>query len=96
MSPRFTSRTSGDHLLEHRDPACAEALEEGRLGLDRGHLGGEDLGGLQGEFLQPVHRVGEPPGVQQRGVRVDPGAQRPTAVHRGPESRAEGLDHRIS
>ena len=51
-------------------------------GLTAAATGRQRLGSAKGELLQPVDRVGQAPGVEQAGVRVDPGAQRPAAVHR--------------
>ena len=49
------------------------------------------LGGRQRELLQPVDRVGQAPGVQQAGVRVD---ARRTAARGRPSRRAAGARRR--
>ena len=42
-------------------------------------------------FSSPLTESVRPQASSRRGVRVDAGAQRPAAVHRGPQPGAEGL-----
>ena len=56
-------------------PARAVPLEERRLRLDHRDRAGEGLDGGHRELLQPDDRVGQPPGVEQRRVRVDADAE---------------------
>ena len=72
---RATLPAPGDHLLQHRDALRPVALEERRLRLHDGSGPGEGLHGGHGEPLQADGGVGHPPGVEQRGVRVDADAQ---------------------
>ena len=97
MSPRLTSSSTsapavaagGHQPLEDGDAPAAEALVEGRLRLDDRHPRGQRLGRGEREPLQPGDVVGEAPVGQQRGVRVDPGAQRAALRDGGVQPGAE-------
>ena len=71
-----------DDPLEHGHAPAAEPLVERRLRLHHRALGGQRLGGAEREPFQARDRVVEPPLVQQRGVRVDAGAERAARAHR--------------
>ena len=79
-----------DGPLEHGDAARPVPLEEGRLRLHRGDRPGERLDRGHREPLQPGDVVGQAPGVQERGVRVDAGAERPALVLGGVQPGSEG------
>ena len=59
------------------------------LRLDDGDHPGEGLDRGERELLQPVHRVGQSPGVEQLRMRVDARAEPAAAGHRVLESATE-------
>src|SRR4029078_10905566 len=67
-----------------------EALVERRLRLHDGDARGEGLGRGHREPLEAGGVLVEAPCAQESGVRIDPGAERPTVEHRGVESGSEG------
>src|SRR5690606_28675136 len=71
----------GEQLLQGGDTARPVPLEEGGLRLHRGDVATDRLDGAEREATQTLDVVLQAPPVEQRGVRVDPHAQRAVGIH---------------
>ena len=99
MSPRLTS--SSDSVPASRSPARVRSStatpadpnrsKKADCGLTAATAPAERLDAGQRERLEPGHGVGQAPLREQRGVRVDAGAERPELVHRGAQPVAVGV-----
>ena len=79
-----------EHLLEHRDAAGTERLEERRLRLEHRSPLPQLLDDAAGHALEPGHVVAFAPGVEDAGHRVDADAQGAAGLADGRQSFAVG------